>query len=565
MSTDRPLTAAAVNDVSPASRYRWWIVVLLFFSTTINYVDRALFSNLVPYFEADLKLGPMDLAAINVAFLLSYGLGMTLVGRFIDRVGVMVGFTVTFILWNVASVGHALVWSVGAFVLMRVLLGIGEAGNFPSAIRTVAEWFPKKERAYATGWFNSGANIGAVLTPLLVWLVADRWGWRACFATVGGVGIFWVFFWLKMYRHPAVHPRVSPSELAHIQSDPPDTVESVPVLTLLGKRQVYAYAMGRFFSEAPWWFYLFWMPKYLADTSNLTTLQRAWAVAFIYLVGDVGSIVGGWLSSALIHRGWSLNAARKTALLISAVSVLPVSFLALIDGPTAFGINTLWFVLPAVAVAAAAHQAWSANMYTIISDTLPKPAVGMTVGIGTAFGAVGSSIFQVGVALWLAAHAGNYALPFFLAGILYLVGLSFVHGILPRLEPATIVEGERPKVRTWQVVAAVAVLVAALIALQIYLNKPPFKDADDYYAKQAIKLNATATQGPTAKVGWQDARWTRWTFADGTTRWELVKLDRHGRPTIEGKGVNAKNYVGPTRAELDGAPSPATTQSTLAP
>lgn len=544
-------------------RYRWKIVLLLFFSTTINYVDRALFSNLIPYFEADLRLGPMDLAAINIAFLLSYGLGMTLIGRFVDRVGVKVGLTITFIAWNLASAGHALVWSVPSFILMRVLLGLGEAGNFPAAIRTVAEWFPKRERALATGWFNCGSNIGAVITPLLVPLVADRYGWRTCFLVLSSVGLLWIFFWLRAYGQPETHPRVSPEELAHIKSDPSDAVEHVGVLTLLGQRQVYAYALARLFTEAPWWFYLTWMPKFLSDTYGLTSIGRAWAIAAIYLVADGGSIAGGWVSSSLIRHGYSVNKARKTALLIAALCVLPIASVAWLNPGALGSLSPLWVVIPAVALAASAHQAWSANLYTVVSDTLPKPAVATTVGIGTAFGAVGSSAFQVLVAVWLVSTA-SYTLPFILAATLYLVGLAVLHAILPRLDTSRLnhvdaaQRGRPTNVRWWHVVVACTVLGLVLIAAQVYLNRPPYgASVEDYVAKRASQLNATATLGPTAKVGWQEARWVRWStrtaVAEATAaadRWELVKFDRHGRPYVEPKGTGAKGYAGPASDEL---------------
>lgn len=533
------------TSISIATRYRWHIVLLLFFSTSINYIDRALFSNLIPYFEADLQLDPMDLATINIAFLLSYGLGMTLVGRFVDRVGVRMGLAITFIVWNIASIGHALAWSVGAFILMRILLGIGEAGNFPSAIRTVAEWFPKKERALATGWFNCGSNIGAVITPLLVPLVADHFGWRPCFIIVGGVGIVWIFFWLRGYSRPEESPHVSAAELAHIRSDPPDPVDSIPFLTLLSQRQVYAYALARFFTEAPWWFYLTWIPKFLSDKYALSSSHRAWAIAIIYLVADFGSIAGGMMSSHFLRRGYSPNAARKTALFIAASSVLPIVSIAFFQQPTIFGISILWLVIPVLSLAASAHQAWSANLYTVVSDTLPKSAVATTVGIGNAFGAVGSSAFQVLVAIWLI-HTQSYTLPFFLAGTLYLIGLLVLHVILPRLQAASINPASPSRVRAWQVATVCILVIGSLLGTQGYLNRPSFHSTEDYLAKRAAQLDATYTLGPTAKVGWQQAQWVRWTSTDTSTRWELIKLDRHSRPYIEPKGTAAKGYVGPT-------------------
>lgn len=519
----------------------------MFSATTINYIDRALFSNLIPYFEGDLKLGPMDLAMINVSFLLAYGLGMTLVGRFIDRVGVRVGLLVAFLVWNVASVGHALVWSVGAFIAVRIILGIGEAGNFPSAIRTVAEWFPKKERALATGWFNCGSNIGAVVTPLAVVLVAERWGlgWRGCFALLGGVGVVWAFFWWLMYRSPDQHPKVNQAELAYIQQDPPDRVEKVGLLTLLGQRQVYAYSLGRFCTESPWWFYLTWMPKYLSDAYGLTGGQRAWAVAAIYLIADGGSIAGGWLSSAMIKRGYSINVARKVALLVPALGVLPMMAVPFL-GQVVPGGWVVWIAVAIVALAASCHQAWSANMYTLVSDTLPKGGVATTVGLGTAFGSVGSSLFQFGVAWWLMS-TGNYLLPFVLAGTMYLVGWAVVQAILPNLEVAKIEEGQRPRVTWWQVGAVLGCLVGALIWLQVLMNRPAYASEQEYYTKRASQIQATGYEvGPAAQVHWMEAKWIKWRLADGGTQWELIKFDRHGHPVVEAKGEKAAKYSGPT-------------------
>ena len=542
----------ALDGSRGTSRYRWWIVVLLFFSTTINYTDRQLFSNLVPYFEDELRLGPMDLAHINVAFLLTYGLGMALVGRFVDRVGVRVGLALTFLLWNVASVGHALVYSVGGFIAIRILLGIGEAGNFPSAIKTVAEWFPRRERALATGWFNCGSNVGAVLTPLLVPVIALHFGgWRGCFATLGGVGLIWLFFWLRIYRSPEDEPRVSPAELAYIRSDPPDTVGRIGVLTLLGQRQVYGTSVARFFTEAPWWFYLTWIPKFLSDRFDLGAYKLGLAVAAIYIVADVGSVGGGWIASVLLRRGWSLNVARKGALLVAALGTLPIVSVAWLEGgSTVFGIPPVWIAVSVVALAAASHQAWSSNIYTTVSDTLPRSAIATTVGINTAFGSVGSALFQLLVAVWLV-RTGNYALPFILAGTLYLVGLLALHLILPRLEPAQIDVDARSRVRWWQVGAVFAAIAIALVSLQTYLNKPPYRSVDRYLAERGAALHAIGhVDGPAAKVGWQDARWIVWRLPDGREKLDLIKLDRDGRPSIDAAGASNHKYVGPPLSQV---------------
>ena len=548
-----PLTHASPAAVSPLTRYRWWIVVLLFFATTINYIDRTLFSQLIPYFEDELRIGPMDLAYINVAFVLAYGLGMTLVGRFVDRVGVRVGLAITFLVWNVASVGHALVFSVAGFILIRILLGLGEAGNFPSSIKAIAEWFPKRERALATGWFNCGSNVAQVVTPLLVpVIVLNFGGWRACFASLGGVGLIWLVFWLRVYRSPDQQPKVSPEELAHIRSDPPDSVGRIPLLTLLGYRQVYGTSLARFFTEAPWWFYLTWMPKFLADRFSLSDYQRGWALATIFLVADVGAVGGGWISSSLLKRGYSTNAARKIALLIAALGTLPIVSVAWLEGgSTVFGIPPVWIAVPIVALAAACHQAWSSNIYTIISDTLPRSAVATTVGINMAFGSVGSAMFQLMIGLQLA-KSGSYSVPFLVAGALYLVGLLALHLVQPRLNPAAIDERAPTRLRWWHLAAGASIIAAAIFTLQVQLNKPKYANIASYYERRAIELHASAhAEGPAAKVGWQDARWTRWQLADGTSKWDLVKFDRYGTPFLEPKGAAAKKYVGPTAKDVE--------------
>ncbi len=534
--------------VARTSYQRWWIVVLLFFCTTILYVDRQLFANLVPYFEDELKIGPQDLAYINIAFQLTYGMSMALVGRFVDRVGVRVGLAITFLVWNLASAGHALIGSAIGFILIRVLLGLGEAGNFPASIRAIAEWFPRRERALATGWFNSGSNIGAVITPLLVPLIAIRFGWRACFAILGGVGIVWIFFWLRSYRSADRHPRVLPEELAHIRSDPPDTVGRIPALVLLGQRPVYGTSLARFFTEAPWWFYLFWAPKFLSDRFGMGDAQRAWAIATIFLVADFGAVGGGWVSSHLIRRGFTVNAARKTGMLIAAIGTLPVLATPWID--------SAWGVVLIIALAAASHQAWSSNVYTVVSDTLPRSAVATTIGINMAFGAVGSSIFQLLIPMWLARHSNDYTLPLMLAGSLYFVGLLALHLVMPTLAPARVDEHTAPRVRGWHVAAAATILIAALVGLQSIINRPPYRSVDDYFAKRSAELHAGGyVEGASARVGWKEARWVIWQLPDGSTKPDLIKLDTAGRPTIESKGERAKKYVGPGGADEFANPS----------
>lgn len=534
---------------SKMSRVRWTICALLFFATTINYIDRQLYSYLVPFFENDLRLGPTDLALINVSFLLAYGFGMLFVGQFIDRVGTRFGLSATFLVWNIASIGHALIGSLTGFMGIRFLLGLGEAGNFPAAIKTVAEWFPKKERAYATGWFNSGSNIGAVLAGLLGVGLAQAVGWRYCFLILGGVGSVWIFFWLRLYRSPELHPKVSAAELAHIQSDPPDDPEPVTYGQLFRMRPVWAVAVASFFTDAPWWFYLTWLPKFLVDGYKLNPSFMGVAVPIVFVAADIGSIGGGWISSTLIARGRSVGSARKTAMLVCALCAVPVSLVgALVDVPSILGIPTIYVALVIMSLAASAHQGWSANFYTIISDTLPRKAVAMTVAIKTAFAVVGGAFFQlfVGRAVQL---TGSYLLPFMLASCLYLVGLLCLHLILPKVEPV------RPgkSVSVFVMVAVGLAMLASIVATQIVLNKPPYLSLAEYRILRQTELHSDSApkEGPTAKVGWMNARWYRWHLVDKPAKLELIKFDRSDRPIVEGKGAAASHYVGPSKAELE--------------
>lgn len=527
---------------APLGRVRWGICVLLFFATTVNYLDRQLFSLLVPFFENELRLGPVDLAAINVSFLLAYGFGMVFVGRWIDRVGVRKGLAASFTLWNLASMGHALVGGISGFLGIRFLLGVGESGNFPSAVRTVAEWFPKRERALATGWFNSGSNVGAILAPLLAVRIAESIGWRSCFLFLGGVGIVWLFFWMRLYHRPEEHPRLSAEELAYVRQDPKESVDQLSVGEVFGMRPVYAVAIAKFFTDAPWWFYLTWLPKFLIDEFRLAPAFMALAVPVVYILADVGAIGGGWLSSRLIAKGRSVGAARKLAMLTCALCALPVASVGeLVKIPTVAGIPSVYVAVTCVAIAAAAHQGWSSNLYTLVSDTLPKPAIATTVGIKTAFGVVGAALFQLFVGKSVA--GGSYVLPFVLAGSLYVVGLTALHLILPKVEPATV--GKRVP---GPLIAAVGMgMIAAIFLLQALINAPKYTSLDHYRTKRATELSAIAppVEGPAAQVGWMSARWILWT-TPSARKAELIKFDRDGRPIVEAKGADAKGYKGPS-------------------
>jgi len=324
--------------------------------------------------------------------------------------------------------GHALVRTVAGFSGARALLGLGESGNFPGAVKTVAEWFPKKERALATGIFNAGSNVGVVLAALMVpWLVVT-WGWRAAFLVTGALGFLWLAFWLALYRDPDRHPRVSAAELAHIRSDAAEPAGAIPWRHLLGCRQTWAFVVGKAMTDPVWLFYLFWLPKFLDARWGVRLSGLAMPLIVIYVAADVGSVMGGWSSGALIKRGWSINLGRKTALLIAALCILPTML-----APAA---GTMWTAVVIVSVAAAAHQWWSANLFTTVSDMFPRRAVASVVGIGGFAGMFSAFVFQRLTGSILEATGGNYAPIFAVLGLAYVSALVLIHLLVPRLEPA---------------------------------------------------------------------------------------------------------------------------------
>ena len=426
---------------------RWIICGLLFFAATINYIDRQVIGILKPTLATQFGWSELDYADIVFAFQLAYAVGFIFAGRFIDRVGTRVGFSVAIIIWSLAAIGHAEATafgpfaaavlgmvglgystSVAGFMFMRFLLGIGESGNFPASIKTVAEWFPKRERALSTGIFNSGTNIGALVTPLIVPWVTVTYGWYWAFLATGLVGFLWLAAWLALYHRPEQHPRVSAGELALIQSDPPEPAVNIPWRRLLPHRQAWAFAIGKFLTDPIWWLYLFWIPDFLSRTYGLKLTALGLPLVVIYLMADVGSIGGGWLSSALIKRGWSVNRGRKTAMLVCALAVVPIMF--------ASSASNMWVAVGLVGLAAAAHQGWSCNLFTLTSDTFPRQAVGSVVGFGGALGAVGGMLIAKVVGHILDATAGNYVPIFIIAGCAYLVALGVIQLLAPRLEPA---------------------------------------------------------------------------------------------------------------------------------
>jgi ACS family hexuronate transporter-like MFS transporter len=453
--------------------YRWVICALLFFATTINYIDRTVLGVLEPELQKVIGWTATQYGDINSAFNLAYAIGFLFAGWMMDRIGTRWGYSISLAVWSLAAAAHALAGSVLGFAVARFALGIGEAGNFPAAIKTVAEWFPKKERALATGIFNAGSNVGALLAPWIVPILFVWKGWEAAFIATGFAGLVWIFFWIPIYRRPKEHPRLSPAELAYIESDPPDPPTSIRWLDLLPYRQLQAFAVGKFMTDAVWWFYLFWFPKFMSERFDVNIKTIGLPMITVYLLADVGSIAGGWQSSWLLKRGWTPNAARKTAMLTCALCVVPVVAAPIVEGSWHIGygwyIEAKWVAVLLIGVAAAAHQGFSANLFTLTSDMFPRKVVGSVVGVGGFAGAMG------GVLMNLAAGrvrdlTGSYFVMFSVAASAYLLALLTIQLLVPRLEPVDPSQQERHwqfSLRTLLIVMTAAALVLGLVAYLI--------------------------------------------------------------------------------------------------
>jgi MFS transporter, ACS family, hexuronate transporter len=413
-----------------AGHFRWVICALLFFATAISYIDRQVFSVLAPELQQSIGWSEVEYGYIVASFQAAYAIGLVGAGGLMDWLGTRRGFCISIVVWSIAGISHAFARSALGFGFARAALGFGEAGNFPGAIKTVAEWFPKKERALATGIFNSGSNIGAIAAPLLVPPIALAFGWQWAFIATGALGFVWLGFWLLLYRRPEDHPRLSPAELAYIQSDPPEPTVNIAWRRLLPHRQTWAFAAGKFITDPVWWFLLFWLPKYFHETYHLELTGLAAPLIVIYLAADVGSIGGGWLSSSLLKRGRSVNVARKTAMLVCASCVVPMCF--------ASYVHHLWGTVAIISLAAAAHQGWSANLFTLVSDTFPRQAVGSVTGIGSMAGSVGGMLAAAGIGYVLQLTAQNYQPLLAMAGVAYFFALLIIHLLLPKLQPATL-------------------------------------------------------------------------------------------------------------------------------
>ena len=409
------------------SHIRWTICALLFFATTINYVDRQVLSLLAKTLETSIGWNDIEYSNITTAFVAAYAIGLLGTGRLLDKFGTRIGFSVAVTVWSVAAMAHAAATTAFTFGIARACLGLGEAANFPACIKTIAEWFPKKERALATGLFNSGSNLGATAAILMVPFLYHRFGWQSAFIATGAMGFIWLAFWIVMYRKPAVHPGVSDTELALIQSDPPDRMDSVPWRRLLPHKATWSFSIGKFMTDGVWWFYLFWLPKYLQETFGLTLDAIIIPTLVAYNASSLGSIAGGWLSSSLIKRGWSINASRKTTMLVCALSVAPVLY-----APFS---KSMWLVVGLVSLAMAAHQGWSANMFTIASDMFPRSAVGSVVGIGATAGAIGGLMLQK-AAGYIVTWTHSYFSLFMICGSAYVIALVIIQLLSPKLAPA---------------------------------------------------------------------------------------------------------------------------------
>ncbi|MCM8731683.1 MFS transporter [Hephaestia sp. GCM10023244] len=422
MASTASLGVAAATQ--RAGRYRWVVCGLLFAATAINYVDRQMIGVLKPTLQEEFGWTEGDFATIVLWFQIAYALGYISFGKVVDRVGARLGYAIAIVIWTISHMAHGLASSVTQFAMARFGLGIGESGNFPAGIRAVTDWFPQRERAFAIGIFNAGANVGAIITPLLVPFLVLMFDWRVAFYLTGLLGIAWLIAWWIMYRHPRKHPRVTPAELAWIEQDPADPVTPIPWAKLVTIRETWAYALGKFFIDPIWWFFLFWLPGYLFERYDLDLKTFGLPLAAIYLLSDVGSVAGGWMSSRLMKAGWSANAARKLTMFVCAACVLPIFF--------AQSIDNVWVAVLIIGLATAAHQAFSANLYTLPSDIFPRGAVGSVVGIGGTVGAVGG----MGMA-WFTGYildaTHSYATLFAICAGAYFVALAAVQLLSPRL------------------------------------------------------------------------------------------------------------------------------------
>ncbi|MEJ0101670.1 MAG: MFS transporter [Bacteroidota bacterium] len=423
-------------------KYRWTICGLLFFASTINYLDRAVISFLKSTLTAELHWNDGDYANVEIAFKLAYAVGLLLAGRVIDKLGTKIGYALATGLWSLSAIAHSLAASVLGFSVARAALGVSEAGNFPAAIKTVAEWFPKKERAFATGIFNSGTSIGAILAPLTVPFINKQWGWQWAFIITGSFGIIWLILWFIYYEVPEKQKKLAQAEFNYIHSDkdegPATTETNSPKLSwakLLTYKQTWAFALGKLLTDPIWWFYLFWLPDFLESQYGLKGTELVLPTVLVYTMSTFGSVGGGWLPMNLIKNGWAVFKARKTSMLIYAICVVPIFFAQIL------GTVNMWLAVIVIGIAASAHQAWSANIFTTVSDMFPKSSVASVTGIGGMFGAAGSVLLSAAVQKNLFVHyraIGKievaYYIMFAVCAGAYIIAWLVMHALAPRMK-----------------------------------------------------------------------------------------------------------------------------------
>lgn len=430
------------NKALSVGNFRWTICALVFFATTVNYLDRQVISLLKSDLSKEFLWNDGDYANIEIAFKLCYALGMLGAGRLIDKLGTKIGYWLATFLWSVAAVGHAFVTSTLGFIVARSALGLTESGNFPAAIKATAEWFPQEERALATGIFNSGTNIGAIVAPLTVPFIVAQWGWKWAFIITGSLGFIWLIFWYMFYDTPSHHKKLSREEFNFIHSDVEVTAREaegseakISWFRLLRFKQTWAFVLGKFLTDPIWWFYLFWLPDFLESEYGLKGTAVALPVASVYMLSTFGSVGGGWLPLRLIKMNMPVFQARKTSMLVYALIVIPVVFSQIL------GEVNMWLAVSVIGIAASAHQAWSANIFTTVSDMFPKKSVGSVTGIGGMFGSLGGIVLSLFVQKDLFVHYREigqietaYYIMFFICGSAYGIAWLSMHMLVPRLE-----------------------------------------------------------------------------------------------------------------------------------
>lgn len=410
-------------------RYRWKICALLFLATTINFIDRQVLGILAPQLQKEFSWTDSQYGLIISSFQAAYALGFLFMGHIMDKIGSRLGFMIALGFWSIAAMLHAVVSSLFGFAAVRFLLGFGEASNFPAALKSVSEWFPKKERAFATGIFVSGASVGAIAAPLLVPFIAIHYGWQLTFVLTGGLGFIWIGLWAWIYKSPQDHPDLSKEELAYITSDPVEPQIKIPWLQLLKYRQTWAFSFGAFMTHPIFSFFFFFLPKFFYTNYGVKIDKIGPILMVIYLMSDLGSIAGGWASSFLIKRGWSVNASRKSTMLFAALCVPPVYFAA--------QATELWTAVGLIGLAMASHSAWSTNLFTLTTDMFPQQVVGSVVGIGSMFGAVGG-MFGATLAGLLLQSTGSYVPLFIVAGSAYLIAFGGIQLLVPKLKSVSL-------------------------------------------------------------------------------------------------------------------------------